>query len=183
MSKDALERLQKKFPQEVLGTHAQHGDETALVDRKGLLAVCTWLKESPDMDFRMLTDLTVVDYLGMPPAQRVCSPGAGKASNATGGQAPRFEVVYHLLSLSRGWRLRLKVPVDLEDPVVPTVSTLWKSADWMEREGWDLYGIRFEGHPDLRRVLLYEEFVGHPLRKDYPVRQRQPLIPMKNPNA
>jgi NADH-quinone oxidoreductase subunit C len=183
MSKDALERLQKKFPQEVLGTHAMHGDETAVVDRQGFLTLCTWLRDSPDMDFKMLTDLTVVDYQGMPAKVRVCSPGADKASTARNGTAPRFEVVYHLNSLSRGQRLRLKIPVELEDAVVPSVVTLWNSANWMEREAWDMYGMRFEGHPDLRRILLYEEFVGHPLRKDYPIQKRQPLIPMKNPSA
>lgn len=181
MAKEVLDRLQKKFPQDVLGTHSQHGDETAVVPRTALLAMCTWLKESPDADFSMLTDLTVVDYLGMKPMHRVTSPGAEKLR--TDGKKPRFEVVYHLFSLSKGWRLRLKVPVDLEDAVVPSISGLWNSANWMEREAWDLYGIRFEGHPDLRRILMYEEFVGHPLRKDYPQRKRQPLIPMKNPNA
>ncbi len=183
MSKDALERLQKKFPQEVLGTHAMHGDETAVIDRRGLIPVCTWLKDSPDMDFKMLCDLTAVDYQGMKPSVRVASPGAATASNARNGKAPRFEVVYHLTSLSRGHRLRLKVGVELEDPVVPSVVPLWKSANWMEREVWDLYGLKFEGHPDLRRILMYEEFVGHPLRKDYPQRKRQPLIPMRNPDA
>lgn len=181
MSKEALERLQKKFPNEVLGTHSQHGDDTAVVDRKGLVAVCTWLKESPDMDFSMLSDLTAVDYQGMAPKNRVSSPGLEKVGK--NGQKPRFEVVYHLNSLSKGMRLRLKVGVDLDDPVVPTLVPLWKSANWMEREVWDLYGLKFEGHPDLRRILMYEEFVGHPLRKDYPQRKRQPLIPMKNPNA
>ncbi|MEW5853465.1 MAG: NADH-quinone oxidoreductase subunit C [Myxococcota bacterium] len=181
MSKEALERLQRKFPQEVVGTHSMHGDETAIVDRRGLITVCTWLKESPDMDFSMLSDLTAVDYLGMKPQVRVASPGAEKLR--TDGKAPRFEVVYHLTSLKHGWRLRLKVPVDLEDLTVPSVVSLWKSANWMEREVWDMYGIRFDGHPDLRRILLYEEFVGHPLRKDYPMRKRQPLIPMKNPDA
>ena len=85
-----------------------------------------------------------------------------KSNSRKNGKAPRFEVVYHLTSLSRGHRLRLKVAVDLDDAVVPSLVALWKSANWMEREVWDMYGIRFEGHPDLRRILLYEEFVvGH----------------------
>lgn len=181
MAKEALTRLQNKFTEDVLGVHGMHGDETAVLARAGLIPVCTWLKESPDMDFTMLTDLTVVDYLGMAPERRVASPGAEKAGKH--GATPRFEVVYHLLSLSRGARLRLKVPLDLEDLWVPSVVGLWKSASWMEREAWDLYGVRFDGHPDLRRILLYEEFHGHPLRKDYPITKRQPRIPMKNPNA
>jgi NADH-quinone oxidoreductase subunit C len=181
MAREALERLQRKYPNDVLGTHTMHGDETAMVVRDGLLRVCSWLKESPEMDVNMLVDLTAVDYLGMHAKVRVCSPGAEKAS--PGGAKPRFEVVYHLLSLSRGTRLRLKVPVEQDDLTVPSVIHLWKSANWMEREVWDMYGIRFEGHPDLRRILMYEEFVGHPLRKDYPQKKRQPLIPMKDPNA
>lgn len=181
MAREVLERLQKKFPQEVLGTHSMHGDDTAVVPRTALLTICTWLKESPAMDFAMLTDLTTVDYLGMKPNVRVASPGAEKAGSGVG--KPRFEVVYHLNSLSHGIRLRLKVPLEGDDPSLPSVVALWKSANWMEREAWDLYGIRFEGHPDLRRILMYEEFVGHPLRKDYPHAKRQPLIAMKNPNA
>src|SRR5206468_1510138 len=97
------------------------------------------------------------------------------------GQTPRFEVVCHLVSLTHGRRLRVKIQVPEEDPVVPSLVPLWKSANWMEREVWDMYGIRFSGHPDLRRILMYEEFVGHPLRKDYPVNKRQPLVPERDP--
>ena len=89
---------------------------------------------------------------------------------------PRFEVVYHLYSLRWNHRVRIKVRVDEDDAVVPTAVPLWPIADWLEREVWDMFGVRFEGHPDLRRLLMYEEFVGHPLRKDYPINRRQPLI-------
>ena len=75
-----------------------------------------------------------------------------------------------------GHRLRLAVPVEETDPEVDSLTPLWAAADWLEREVWDMFGIRFEGHPDLRRLLMYEEFVGHPLRKDYPINRRQPLI-------
>ena len=113
--------------------------------------------------------MTVVDYLG---------------------REPRFEVVYHLASIDTERhgtepcelrrRLRLKVPV-AEDPCeLRSVVELWPAANWMEREAWDLYGVRFEGHPDLRRILLYEEFQGHPLRKDYPKERRQPLCGPNN---
>jgi NADH-quinone oxidoreductase subunit C len=85
-------------------------------------------------------------------------------------------VVYHLYSVAHNHRVRVKVPVEQDDPVVPTASGLWPIANWLEREVWDMFGIRFEGHPDLRRLLLYEEFEGHPLRKDYPINRRQPLI-------
>ena len=91
-------------------------------------------------------------------------------------RTPRFEVVYHLYSLSKNHRLRVKIPVAGEDPVVDSLTPLWKGADWLEREVWDMFGIRFRGHPDLRRILLYEQFEGYPLRKDYPVNYRQPLV-------
>jgi NADH-quinone oxidoreductase subunit C len=95
------------------------------------------------------------------------------------GQAPRFEVVYHFLSTTQRQRLRLKVRVSEADPSVPTLTGLYASAAFMERECHDMYGIRFEGHPDLRPILLYEGFTGHPLRKDYPKQQAQPLVPYR----
>jgi NADH-quinone oxidoreductase subunit C len=108
----------------------------------------------------MLADLTAVDYLRYPGRE----------------DGPRFEVVYHLYSLRHNHRLRVKVRLDEDDAVVPTATSLWPIANWLEREVWDMFGIRFDGHPDLRRLLMYEEFVGHPLRKDYPIDRRQPLI-------
>ena len=105
-------------------------------------------------------DLTAVDYSRFPGRE----------------DGPRFEVVYHLYSIIHNHRVRVKVRVDEDDAVVPTAVPLWPIADWFEREVWDMFGIRFEGHPDLKRLLMYEEFVGHPLRKDYPINRRQPLI-------
>src|SRR5262249_56134170 len=87
-------------------------------------------------------------------------------------EGPRFEVVYHLYSVGQNRRLRVKVGVDGDDPELPSAVPLWPIANWYEREVWDMFGIRFAGHPDLRRLLLYEEFVGHPLRKDYPMNRR-----------
>jgi NADH-quinone oxidoreductase subunit C len=84
--------------------------------------------------------------------------------------------VYHVFSLHHKHRLRLEVPVEEADPEVDTVTPLWAGANWYEREVWDMFGIRFRGHPNLKRILMYKEFVGHPLRKDYPVNKRQPLI-------
>ena len=156
MSKIALDRLLEKFPQEVLSTHSMHGDETAVLRPARLVEICTFLRDDAATRFEMLMDLTGVDLLGL--------------------EEPRFQSVYHLYSLSKKYRLRLKVPVPEENPVVPSVIGVWKSASWMERESWDLYGIRYEGHPDLRRILLYPEFEGHPLRKDYPMEQRQPIV-------
>jgi NADH-quinone oxidoreductase subunit C len=95
----------------------------------------------------------------------------------------RFEVVYHLLSLTRKVRLRVKCWVSEDEPKVASVSSLWSSADFMERECWDMYGIEFEEHPNLRRILMYDEFVGYPLRKDYPVQAKQPRIPLRSPEV
>ena len=117
------------------------------------------MRDDPELEFEMLTDLTAVDYLG---------------------EQPRFEVVYHFYSVAKNHRLRVKVRVPEDDPVVASAVPYYASANWMEREVFDLYGIRFEGHPDLRRILLYEEFEGHPLRKDYPKEKRQPLLGPRN---
>ena len=96
------------------------------------------------------------------------------------GEQPRFEMVYHLYSVGGNRRLRVKARVPEEPAEIDTLTELWSSANWMEREVWDMYGIRFKGHPDLRRLLLYEEFEGHPLRKDYPKERRQPLVGPRN---
>jgi len=93
----------------------------------------------------------------------------------------RFEVVTHLHSLSNNHRLRVKIRVPEDEPWVHSLVPIWKGANWVERECWDMFGIRFVGHPDLRRILMYEEFVGHPLRKDYPVEKRQPLTEERDP--
>src|SRR3989442_1780412 len=113
-----------------------------------------------ELAFGVLMDLTAVDYQKYPGRE----------------DGPRFEVVYHLYSLRWNHRLRIKVRVDEDDAVVPTAVLLWPIANWLEREVWDMFGVRFAGHPDPRRLLMYEEFVGHPLRKDYPINRRQPLI-------
>jgi NADH-quinone oxidoreductase subunit C len=155
----ALERVLAEFEDAVVATRAQHGDATASVERARILDVLAFLREDDACAFEMLSDVTAVDYLG---------------------EEPRFEMVYHLYSVTRNHRLRVTARVPEEDPVVPSVVTLYPSANWMEREVFDLYGIRFEDHPDLRRILLYEEFEGHPLRKDYPKEKRQPLIGPRN---
>jgi NADH-quinone oxidoreductase subunit C len=140
-------------------THAQHGDATVLVDREQLVAVMRFLRDDLELAFDMLTDVTCVDYLG---------------------QEPRFEMVYHLYSVAKNHRLRVKASVPETSCEIDTLCPLWASANWMEREVFDLYGVRFTGHPDPRRILLYEEFQGHPLRKDYPKERRQPLVGPNN---
>ncbi len=157
-----LQRVQKKFSQETVEVHAFRGDETAVIRPGALRAVAQFLKETPELDFNFLMDLTAVDYLFF---------AGGRTQKES-----RFEVVYHFYSLTRNHRLRLKVLVDENDPQVDTLSDLWPSANWYEREVWDMFGIRFRGHPNLKRILMYEEFKGHALRKDYPFNKRQPLV-------
>ena len=155
-----LARLRSRQPDAVLSQHEQHGDATVVVRKERLLEVLSFLQEVPELAFDMLMDLTAVDH----------------AQGREGDQRSRFEVVYHLYSTACGHRVRVKVGVDLGDCEVVSCVGLWPAANWMEREVYDLYGIHFAGHPDLRRILLYEEFEGHPLRKDYPKSRRQPLV-------
>jgi NADH-quinone oxidoreductase subunit C len=158
-----LSRLTTTFSGRILETHAHRGDATAVVERTAILDVLRCCRDDADLRCDVLMDLTGVDYLKYPGREL----------------GPRFEVVYHLYSLPHNHRLRIKVSVE-EDGSVPSAVPLWPIADWFEREVWDMFGIRFDGHPGLRRLLMYEEFQGHPLRKDYPVNKRQPLIGPRN---
>jgi NADH-quinone oxidoreductase subunit C len=119
-----------------------------------LLEVMRYLREDPDNDFDMLADLAGVDYLRFPEATE------------------RYAVVYNLLSTTHNHRLWVKVYVGDRDPCVPSVTGIWHGAGWLEREVYDLFGIVFDGHPDLRRILTWDGFEAHPLRKDYPLRGR-----------
>jgi NADH-quinone oxidoreductase subunit C len=158
MAKALVDLLAKQFPDTILETHAQHGDETVVIQSARWHDVCAFLRDDPRTQMDMLTDLTAVDYPD---------------------RDPRFEVVAHFYSLERGHRLRLKARVGAEDgsgAEIATLTDLWGSANWLERECWDMFGVRFSGHPDLRRILLYPEFEGHPLRRDYPAQRIQPLM-------
>jgi NADH-quinone oxidoreductase subunit C len=152
-----LTRLKEKFADSILETHSFCSDDTALVQPVAILPLATFLKKEPELDYNYLMDLTAVDCLHL-------------------GKAHRFEVVYHFFSLSKKHRVRIKVPLSAKNPEVDSISSLWAGADWYEREVWDMFGVRFRNHPNLKRILMYEEFEGHPLRKDYPIRKRQPLI-------
>lgn len=163
MSKKVLDALKSRFGPAVLDCHSACGDDTAVIAREKLVEVCRWLNEAPEAAFDQPIDVTCVDY----------SEWAGEGKPAT-----RFVVVYHLRSTSLGHRVRLRVPVPDDDLHVPTVTSIWKGLSWFEREVYDMFGVVFDGHPDLRRILLYPEFVGHPLRKDYPRRGYQPTIEM-----
>jgi NADH-quinone oxidoreductase subunit C len=142
-----LEALGKTFGEAVPSHEVFRGQLSVTVDKDRIVEVCTFLRDDPGLRFDMLTDLTAVDFL---PAE------------------PRFQVVYNLYSFPNNRRLRLKVPLALNDTIA-TVEGVWKAANWLEREVYDLFGIVFDGHSDLRRILLWDGYVGHPLRKDFPL--------------
>lgn len=131
---------------------------TAVVARERLRDALAWLRDEVDLRFDVLLDIAGVDYLAFP-----------------GHRGPRFAAVYLLKSTVFRHRIALKVAVEEEDACIPSAHDLFKIAGWQEREVWDLYGITFDGHPNLRRLLNHHEFVGHPLRKDYPCQKRQKL--------
>jgi NADH-quinone oxidoreductase subunit C len=189
MNADALvQAVQVRFPAAVKGSHDFRGDATVLISRESLLDVATTLKNDPAFQMNFLMDLTAVDFsvFGMKPSPAffassgiAVSPSPDIPTTETWPGPPesaRFVVIYHFFSLPLKHRLRLVIPLEEDDPEVDSLTALWKGANWLEREVWDMFGIRFRGHPNLKRILMYDEFVGHPLRKDYPVNKRQPLI-------
>ena len=155
------EKLKQMYPESVIEAHNNCGDETVVLKRDAFKKIMKLLKTDAAFQFNVLMDATAVDGLDMQ-------------------WKPRFEAVYHLYSLAKNHRLRVKVRLEEKDLWMPTLTGLWPIADWFEREIWDMFGIKFEGHPDLKRILLYESFEGHPLRKDYPINKRQPLIGPRN---
>ncbi|MEE9181222.1 MAG: NADH-quinone oxidoreductase subunit C, partial [candidate division NC10 bacterium] len=146
----AVRRLHEAFPGAVAAAVAFQDEVTITVAREAIDRICRFLKEDPDLRYDFLADLCGVDWWGK--------------------REPRFEVVYHLYSIPRGDRIRLKVRVP-DETEVPTVTGVWLTANWHEREVFDMFGLRFAGHPDLRRILMPEDWEGHPLRKDYPVEE------------
>lgn len=154
------------------------GEVSAECDVETLIATLTQLKEHPALDFDQLIDLCAVDYLTYGKydweTESATECGFSRAvepqeSRAFDFDKPRFAVVYHLLSTTKNHRLRIKVFLHEAALIVPSVHELWKSANWFEREAYDLFGILFDGHPDLRRILTDYGFIGHPFRKDFPV--------------
>jgi NADH-quinone oxidoreductase subunit C len=152
-----LSYIRERLGSKVLEVVQPQGDDVLILDRASLRESIRLLREDKQLDYDFLSDITAVDYWRK--------------------KEPRFEIVYQILSRSRRARLRLRVPVPENDPSVESLTPLWRGANFLEREVWDLFGIRFIDHPDLRRVLLYEEFEGFPLRKDYPVNLVQPRVP------
>ncbi|MBA2564872.1 MAG: NADH-quinone oxidoreductase subunit C [Gemmatimonadetes bacterium] len=154
---DVAGRLRERFGEAVLAQAEFRGDLALTLPREVIHDALRVLRDEPGLEFNFLADVTVVDWLPL-------------------GRLPRFEVVYHLYSLGHHRRIRLKVPVEEDDRWVPTAIDLWPGANWFEREAWDMFGVVFEGHPNMRRLLCHEDFEGHPLRKDFPADKRFFLI-------
>ncbi len=155
-----VDKVKDRFGADVLASGAAHGDEWIVVDRERAPEMLRALRDEPEFEFNFLSDITAVDW---------------------DTRTPRFDVVYNLNSLTKNHRLRVKVGVDGKDAWVHSAYEIWKAADWLEREVFDMFGIVFNGHPDLRRILLYDSFEGHPLRKDYNYQKRQPIVAETDP--
>ena len=144
----AVARLASWNASAVQGAKFDRDEMTIYVERSAIREACALLKEDPACPFNFLSDVTCVDWY---PSE------------------PRFEIIYHLLSIPNRERVRLKVRLNSSSPVIESVTGVWPGANYFEREVFDLFGIRFTGHPYLRRILMPEDWEGHPLRKDYPV--------------
>jgi NADH-quinone oxidoreductase subunit C len=158
VSQYVLDKLKARFGTSILETHSDFGDDTAIVEPSQWKAVCQYLRDEPTLDFNLPVDLCGVDY-----PDRV----------------PRMEVVMHLYSIANRHRVRLKARVgdeEMNGAELDSVTSVWSGMNWLEREVWDMSGVRFNGHPDLRRILMYPEFEGHPLQKSYPADRTQPLV-------
>ena len=165
-------QVREAFGDAVRGATFQRGELTLVIDRTRALDALRHLRDTAGLDFNFPVDIAGVDYLEHPERRF----------------PERFAVVYHLLSWKTEERIRVQAPVPEDDAVCPTAVGLWRLADWTEREIFDMFGIRFEGHPDLRRILMWEEFEDYPLRKDYPLkgrgeRDRYPVIEDDFPDA
>jgi NADH-quinone oxidoreductase subunit C len=148
---DPVAAVREQFPQALLDVVQFSGETTLVIHPKEIVSVCRYLRDTNGLIYNFLSDISSVDYY--PDYNR---PG-------------RFGVSYHLLSMLYNRRVRLKVYLSEDEPIVPTVTNVWAAANWLEREIYDMMGIIFEGHPDLRRVLLPDDWDGHPLRRDAPL--------------
>lgn len=137
-------------------------DTLLIVKKEAIREICEFLKDDPAYVMNVLMDLSCIDYLFWE------------------GKEHRFEVLYNLFSLKHNQRIFIKCPVSDNSPIIDSVQDIWPAANWYEREVWDMFGIKFNGHPNLKRILMYEEFKGHALRKDYHYNKRQPLIGPQN---
>jgi NADH-quinone oxidoreductase subunit C len=147
----AVAVLRERSSGAIMDVNERLGETTIIVRPDAILEVCRALRDDPALQYNFLSSITAVDWLD---------------------REPRFDVVYHVMSLSTGATLRLKIQVGDDErpqPEAPSVTSVWPAANWYEREAFDLFGIRFTGHPDLRRIEMPDDWVGHPLRKDYPL--------------
>lgn len=161
MSKRVLDRLRAEFGERILETTEFRGDEVAIVAPADWVEIATFVKRDPECMMNHFTDITAADFPEREP------------------EVARFDVVLCVRSMLHRHRVRLKTRVG-DGEELATLGGVWAGAAWGEREVYDMFGIRFAGHQDMRRILLYEEFVGHPLRKDYPIDRTQPLVPYRD---
>jgi len=180
MSQALIDLVREKFPDTAGSSH--RGDEVVNVRREQLVEIVSYLRNDAACDMKLLRDIVGVDLLTW---RTEMTGGGALASNEAPAYAvqnkprvePRFYVAYNLYSITRKHSLRVRLDLRSDDAKVPTITSLYRTADWWERYVYDMFGIEFTGHPNLQRLLMYPEFQGFPLRKDYPVRKRQPLVP------
>lgn len=183
MSNELQRFIEQHLSAKVISSKVYREELTIEVNADDLIEVCEQLRDHDDFQFEQLIDLCGVDYLTYGKDEWITQSATG--SGFERGRAPisfdknessekdeskkRFAVVYHLLSVTLNHRIRIRVYVDEESMMIPSVVNVWNGSDWFEREAFDLFGILFEGHPDLRRILTDYGFIGHPFRKDFPV--------------
>lgn len=140
-------RIKPKFADLIIETVEFRGELTVVIKKEKLVEICKFLRDDSDLKFDHLADVSGVDFLE---------------------RAPRFDISYHMYSIPKNHRLRIKLKIE-ENEAIPSVTSVWSTANWHEREIFDMFGLKFEGHPDLRRILMADDWVGHPLRRDYPL--------------
>ncbi len=163
MNESLIKKINEKFETDIISHLIDKDMPVFVIKKDSILRFVQFLKEDEEIQIDQVTDITAVDWYNKREA--------------------RFDVVYHFYSYKKNHRLRVRVELNEDDAKIASISGIFKGADWFERECWDMYGIIFLNHPDLRRILLYPEFVGHPLRKDYPIDKRQPLVKLRKPEA
>jgi NADH-quinone oxidoreductase subunit C len=192
-----MRRVTEVLGDRIVEHHSFRGEDRIHVAREHIVEVGQILRDDAELAFDLLLDVTAIDYLGQPddfertphildqeqPVLRRRPASRHELVLPPPGPHPRFAVVYHLTSTTRLHRLRIKCRVPEDGPTIASLTPIWPGANWLERETYDLYGIQFIGHPDLRRIYLNEEFVGHPLRKDYGKWDEQPIQPYVGPGA
>ncbi|MEM6998831.1 MAG: NADH-quinone oxidoreductase subunit C [Pseudomonadota bacterium] len=170
-------KLEERFQDQVIDCVKDRNEVTLIISAENIISVATSLRDESEFRFEQLSDLCGMDYLSFGDSDWVTrettatgfSRGRDIVKKQTEELSQRFAVVYHLLSITNNMRLRVRCYVDSEAPRIDSVTSIWSGADWYEREAFDLYGILFDGHPDLRRLLTDYGFIGHPFRKDFPL--------------